>query len=303
MSRHFLRLQDLSNQELSQVIDDAIDMKKRFRDVQQSAPAKGLILGMIFEKASTRTRVSFEAGMAQLGGSAIFLDSSSTQMSRGEPIEDTARVLSSMLDIIMIRTFEHSNIERFAEYANVPVINALTNDTHPCQLLADMQTFKECRGDIRGKTVTWVGDGNNMCQSYINAADCFDFKLRIACPKGYEPDPAIYEPFKHRIYITDDPRDACQSAHLVSTDVWASMGQEENSQKRIRDFDGFKVDHDLMALASDDAIFMHCLPAHREEEVSAALLEDPKYSVVWQQAENRLHAQKALMVFLLNAEA
>lgn len=302
MTQHFLRLQDLSKAELKALIDTAIAIKKDLRQVQKQAPADGLILGMIFEKASTRTRVSFEAGISQLGGSAIFLSNQATQMGRGEPIEDTARVLSSMVDIIMVRTFSHASIERFAEYSSVPVINALTDQFHPCQLLADIQTFVECRGDIQGKTVTWVGDGNNMCQSYINAADCFDFNLRIACPKGYEPDAEFVAQFSERVEITQDVNAACENSHLIVTDVWASMGQEEEQKKRLNDFSAYTVNHDVMALADNDAIFMHCLPAHRDEEVSAALLEDPKYSVVWQEAENRLHAQKALMLHLLNKQ-
>lgn len=293
--RHFLSLLDLSPEELNGIIQRAIELKQ----APISDVFKGKVLAMIFEKSSTRTRLSFEAGMAQLGGHAIFLSPRDTQLGRGEPIQDSARVISSMVDIVMIRTFAHDNVELFAAHSSVPVINALTDDLHPCQLLADIQTFVEQRGSIQGKTVAWVGDGNNMCQSYINAARQFDFELRIACPKGFEPDAAMLAANSDRVSVTDQPADAVKGAHLVVTDVWASMGQEEEQREREKQFAGFMVDHDLLSGAADDVLFMHCLPAHRGEEVSEALLEDPKYSVVWQEAENRLHAQKALMEFLL----
>jgi ornithine carbamoyltransferase len=294
MTKHFLSLQDFTKTELAQIITNAIQRKKEISPLC----AQGKVLGMIFEKASTRTRVSFEAGMSQLGGHAIFLSSDSSQIGRGEPVEDTARVLSSMVDIIMVRTFSHETLEVFSDYSTVPVINALTDMFHPCQLLADMQTFQECRGSISGKTVTWVGDGNNMCNSYINAAEQFDFNLRIACPKGYEPQLTTRQ--QQSVIITQDVKEACSDTHLIVTDVWASMGQENESDKRVNAFKGFQVNHDLIKVADKDVIFMHCLPAHREEEVSSALLEDQTYSVVWQEAENRLHAQKELMRFLLN---
>ena len=297
--RHFLTLKDLSPSELNHVIESAIALKKAHREGNQPPVFAGKVLGMIFEKSSTRTRVSFEAGMAQLGGSALFLSPTDTQLGRGEPIEDSARVISRMVDIIMIRTFGHDKIERFAEYSDVPVINALTDSFHPCQLLADIQTFVEHRGAIQGKTVAWIGDGNNMCHSWINAAVQFDFQLRIACPEGYQPDSQLVKSAGNRVVITDNPASAVSDAHLVTTDVFASMGQEAEQQTRLKHFANFQVNHDLMSHAAESAVFMHCLPAHRGEEVSAELLEDKNISVVWDEAENRLHAQKALMMFLL----
>ena len=299
--RHFLTLQDLSPTELHQVVESAIALKKAHRAGTQQPIFAGKVLAMIFEKSSTRTRVSFEAGMAQLGGSALFLSPSDTQLGRGEPIEDSARVISRMADLVMIRTFGHDKIERFAQYSDVPVINALTDSFHPCQLLADIQTFVEHRGAIQGKTVTWIGDGNNMCHSWINAAVQFDFQLRIACPEGYEPNAKLVESAGSRIALTTDPVEAISGADLVTTDVFASMGQEAEQQTRLEHFANFQVNHQLMSGAADNALFMHCLPAHRGEEVSAELLEDKNISVVWDEAENRLHAQKALMMFLLEA--
>jgi len=301
--RHFLTLRDLSTDELNQVIDLAIAMKAARNENRQEPIFAGKVLGMIFEKSSTRTRVSFEAGMAQLGGDALFLSPNDTQLGRGEPIEDSARVISRMVDIVMIRTFAHDIVERFAKYSKVPVINALTDDYHPCQLLADIQTFVEHRGPIAGKTVAWVGDGNNMCQSWINAAIQFDFRLQIACPEGYEPDQTLVKEAGDRVMVTHDPATAVAGADLVTTDVSASMGQENEQQDRLDKFSGFQVDHKLMSHAAEHALFMHCLPAHRGEEVSAELLEDESISVVWDEAENRLHAQKALMVFLLQASS
>ena len=295
-TRHFLSLLDFSPAELKAVIERAITLKKK--PINQNF--NGKVLSMIFEKASTRTRISFEAGMTQMGGSAIFLSPRDTQLGRGEPIEDSARVISSMTDIVMIRTFAHETIEIFAEHSSVPVINALTDALHPCQLLADMQTFYEQRGSIQGKKVTWVGDGNNMCQSYINAAKQFDFELSIACPKGFEPDAAMLTANSDRVTVLDDPQTAVANADLVVTDVWASMGQEDQQGKRLSQFAPYQVNHKLMEVAAKNALFMHCLPAHRGEEVSAELLEDKRYSVVWDEAENRLHAQKALMEFLLS---
>lgn len=297
--RHFLTLMDLSKDELRQVIKRAIEMKTQHRQGTADEPFKNKVLGMIFEKASTRTRVSFEAGMTQLGGSAIFLAPRDTQLGRGEPVEDSARVLSRMVDIIMIRTYEHEKIQRFADFSRVPVINALTDDHHPCQLLADIQTFYELRGDPKGKVVTWVGDGNNMCHSYINAAYQCDFELRIACPEGYDPDPELVNAHKDRVTVMRDPIAAVTGSDWVATDVWASMGQEEEQKNRAAKFASYQVNHALMAHANPGAIFMHCLPAHRDEEVSADLLEDENISVVWDEAENRLHVQKALIEFLL----
>lgn len=301
--RHFLTLRDLNATEFNYIIKLAIEMKAARREGRQEKIFDGKVLGMIFEKSSTRTRVSFEAGMAQLGGDALFLSPNDSQLGRGEPIEDSARVISRMVDIVMIRTFGHDIIERFAQHSKVPVINALTDQYHPCQLLADIQTYTEHRGSIEGKTVAWIGDGNNMCQSWINAAIVLDFKLNIACPEGYEPSAKLVAEAGDRVFMTRSPVEAVSGANLVTTDVYASMGQESELQLRLEKFAGFQVNHELMAHAADNAIFMHCLPAHREEEVSGALLEDEAISVVWDEAENRLHAQKALMVFLLSANA
>ncbi|ABC28607.1 ornithine carbamoyltransferase [Hahella chejuensis KCTC 2396] len=296
--RHFLTLCDFSPTELEYLIERAIQLKAKHRSKQAHTPMQGQVLGMIFEKSSTRTRVSFEAGAAQLGGSAIFLSPRDTQLGRGEPIEDSARVLSRMVDIIMIRTFEHSKLELFAKYSSAPVINALTDDYHPCQLLADIQTYVEHRGTIRGKKVAWIGDGNNMCNSYINAARQFGFELAVACPEGYEPMQSLVEQNADRVKIFRTPSDAVAGAHLVVTDVWASMGQEQEQAEREKAFAAFQVSPELMNKAAPDALFMHCLPAHRGEEISTDMLDDQR-SVVWDEAENRLHAQKALMEFLL----
>src|SRR5690606_29450096 len=274
------------------------ELKSLHRQGVVYEPLKNRVLGMIFEKASTRTRVSFEAGMIQLGGQAIFLSPRDTQLGRGEPIEDSARVLSRMCDAVMIRTFAHSTLDTFAAHSQVPVINGLSDDLHPCQLLADMQTFLEHRGNIKDKVVAWIGDGNNMCNSYIQAAMQFDFQLRIACPEGYEPDQAFLDAAGDRVTVLRDPQEAVAGAHLINTDVWASMGQEEEAQQRLQIFAPYQVTPALLDRADESVIFMHCLPAHRGEEVSAALMDDPR-SVVWDQAENRLHAQKALVEFLL----
>ena len=297
--RHFLTLMDLSKTELKSIIASAMALKAERQAGQLIEPCKNRVLGMIFEKSSTRTRVSFEAGMAQLGGSALFLSPKDTQLGRGEPVEDSARVLSRMVDIIMIRTFAHSIVERFAAHSQVPVINALTDGYHPCQLLADIQTFTELRGDPAGKIVAWVGDGNNMCHSYINAARLCDFTLRVACPEGFEPDAELLAAAGDRVQVMRDPAAAVSGAHWVATDVWASMGQEDEQTLRQAQFADYQVNHDLMAKAAPDAVFMHCLPAHRGEEVSAELMDDEQRSPVWQEAENRLHAQKALLLFLL----
>ncbi len=296
--RHFLTLMDFSSDELNGLMTRAIELKAMQRRGEIYEPMKNKVLGMIFEKSSTRTRVSFEAGSAQFGGHAIFLSPRDTQLGRGEPIEDSSRVLSSMVDIIMIRTFEHEKIERFAAYSQVPVINALTDMYHPCQLLADMQAYVEQRGSIKGRTVTWIGDGNNMCHSYINAARQFDFKLQIATPLGYEPDAALVAAAGDAVSLGNDPQAAACDSDLIVTDVWASMGQEEEQKAREASFANFQVNESLMKAAKADALFMHCLPAHRGEEVSAGVIDGPQ-SVVWSEAENRLHAQKALMEFLL----
>jgi ornithine carbamoyltransferase len=299
MTKHFLTLLDIAPATLDKMIQRAIELKAIHKAETDYTPLKGKTMAMIFEKSSTRTRVSFEAGLRQLGGSALFLSSRDTQLGRGEPIEDSARVLSSMVDIIMIRTFGHDIVERFAAHSSVPIINALTDDYHPCQLLADMQTYVEHRGSIRGKTVVWIGDGNNMCHSYINAARQFGFHLNIASPEGFDANRELVANNSERISEFRDPKEAVKNADLVVTDVWASMGQEDEQAARMLQFKDFQVTTDLMDLANDDALFMHCLPAHRGEEVSHAMMEDPR-AVVFDEAENRLHAQKALMEYLLD---
>jgi len=296
--RHLLTLLDLDPAEARALVARAIELKAILRAGVDYRPLRHRTLAMIFEKASTRTRVSFETGMVQFGGHALFLSPRDTQLGRGEPIEDNARVLSRMVDAVMIRTFQHETLERFAAYSRVPVINGLSDLAHPCQLLADMQTYLEHRGDIRGRRVAWIGDGNNVCNSYINAARVFDFQLRIACPAGFEPNPAVLAAAGERCEILRDPREASAGADLVVTDVWASMGQEQEQRLREAAFAGYQVTETVMAGAAPDALFMHCLPAHRGEEVSAAVIDGPQ-SVVWDEAENRLHAQKALLEMLL----
>jgi len=301
MTRHFLTLNDLTSDELGYLIQRAIELKTMQRNGQRHEPLQGKTLGMIFEKSSTRTRVSFEVAMTHFGGASIFLSPRDTQLGRGEPIEDSARVLSRMVDAVMIRTFDHATVETFAAHSAVPVINALTDDFHPCQLLADMQTFVEHRGSIQGKKVVWVGDGNNMCASYINAANRFDFELVISSPSGFTPSETLMSRYPERVSLQADVREAVKGAHLVVTDVWASMGQEDEQESRLNAFEGYQVTPELMDLADADALFMHCLPAHRGEEVSHEMMDDPR-AVVWDEAENRLHAQKALLEFLLTGQ-
>jgi ornithine carbamoyltransferase len=296
--RHLLTLSDLSAAELEALVKRAIELKATGRSAATRERLSNRLLALVFEKSSTRTRVSFEAAMVHFGGSALFLSPRDSQLGRGEPVEDTARVLSRMVDAVAIRTFEHEKIERFAQHSNVPVINALTDRFHPCQLLADIQTFVEQRGPMVGRTVAWVGDGNNMCHSYIDAARLLDFRLRAACPQGYDPDSAIVAAAGDRVEVMRDPREAVAGADLVVTDVWASMGQESEQRQRLERFAAYQVNERLMALAGPDALFMHCLPAHRGEEVTDGVLMGPQ-SVVWDEAENRLHAQKALLEFLL----
>ena len=296
--RHFLTLLDLSPDELRGVVRRASDLKGLRGSGQRPPIFANRVLAMIFDKSSTRTRVSFETAMIESGGAAIFLSPRDTQLGRGEPISDSARVLSRMCDAIMVRTFSHDTVETLAQFASVPVVNGLTDSFHPCQLLADMQTFFEHRGDISGRKVAWVGDGNNMCNSYINAARQFGFALSIAVPAGYEPSAhadvpdSVTDDFSHR------PEQAVADADMVVTDVWASMGQEDESERRNELFREFQVNEKLLAKAGSQALFMHCLPAHRGEEVSAEVMEHPN-SVVWDEAGNRLHAQKALLEFLI----
>ncbi len=296
--RHFLTLMDLSADEIRLLIDRAIALKAQWRAGNPQRSMEGKVLAMIFTKASTRTRVSFEAGMAQLGGSALFLSGQDTQLGRGEPIEDTARVISSMVDIVMIRTFAHADVETFAQYSRVPVINGLTDDYHPCQILADLQTFFEVRGDIQGKTVCWLGDGNNVCHSWMNAARQLDFEVVVACPEGYDPDPTLLGACSQWVRIERDASRAVQGADLLVTDVWASMGQEAEQNQRAANLAPYQLNRSLLDLAAPDALYMHCLPAHRGEEISAELMDAPD-NVIWQEAENRLHAQKALMELLI----
>jgi len=298
-SRHFLAIPDFTRAELLALFDLAARMK---RGDYTDMPLGGKTLGMIFAKSSTRTRVSFEVGAFQLGGHALFLSARDIQLGRGEPIRDTARVLSRYLDGIMIRTYDHADVEELARFASIPVINGLTDLLHPCQVLADLLTIRESLGGWEGKTVAWIGDGNNMANSWLNAAGVLGFELRLACPEGYPPNRDILERNRKltRVTLTADPREAARGAHVVNTDVWASMGQEEEQEERARAFQGYIVDEALMATADRNAIFLHCLPAHRGEEVSDGVIEGPK-SRVWNQAENRLHVQKALMATLMGS--
>jgi ornithine carbamoyltransferase len=294
--RHFTSLLDLSSEEFHFIIDRAIELKNN-RDPDYQ-PLKGQVLAMIFEKSSTRTRISFDAGMIHFGGSAIFLSPRDTQLGRGEPLHDSAKVISSMVDCIMLRTGKHETVTTFARHSSVPVINGLTDQEHPCQLLADMLTYFEYRGDIKDKTVTWIGDGNNMCHSYIHAAMLLDFNLNIACPAGYQPLPEYVEAAGERVRFFNTALEAANNADLCVTDVWASMGQEEEQIHREIAFKDYQVNAGIMNAAHNDALFMHCLPAHRGEEVTAEVIDGPQ-SVIFAEAENRLHAQKALLEFLL----
>ncbi len=297
--RHFLQFKDFSRDEFEHIFARSKILKHRFKNYIPYQPLTDRMLAMVFEKSSTRTRVSFEAGIFQLGGSSIVLNTSESQLGRGEPIEDVARVISRMVDIVMIRTYEQSILERFAAHSRVPVINGLTNEYHPCQVLADIFTFIEHRDSISGKTVAWIGDANNMSYTWLEAARIFDFKLHIATPPGYEMKSQRGEPLDEaNLGVFNDPMAATKGAHLVTTDVWTSMGYEAETEARKKAFADFTVDTAMMKVAAKDALFMHCLPAHRGEEVAADVLEGPQ-SVVWDEAENRLHVQKALMEFLL----
>ncbi|MEO8387421.1 MAG: ornithine carbamoyltransferase [Polaromonas sp.] len=297
--RHYLQFSDLNATEYAYVFERAAIIKKKFKTYEKHQPLVDRTLAMIFEKASTRTRVSFEAGMYQLGGSVVHLTTGDSQLGRAEPIEDSAKVISRMVDLVMIRTFEQTKIDLFAEHSRVPVINGLTNEFHPCQILADIFTYIEHRGSIKGKTVAWVGDGNNMANTWLQASEILGFKVHVSTPGGYEVDQSIagirsadsYKVFK-------DPMQACAGADLVTTDVWTSMGYEAENEARKKAFADWCVDTEMMRAAKPDALFMHCLPAHRGEEVEADVIDGPQ-SVVWDEAENRMHAQKALMEFLL----
>ncbi len=297
--KHFLQLKDLSRAELERLLARTRTLKSRHRDGTLYQPLEGKTLGMIFEKNSTRTRVSFEAGMAQLGGTALFLSTRDTQLGRGEKIEDVAEVISRMVDVLMIRTFKQEIVERFAAHSRVPVINGLTDEYHPCQILADLFTFIEHRGPIEGKTVAWIGDSNNVCNTWLQAARIMDFNLHVSTPPGYELEPERGESYESlHLEAFSDPRDAVRNASLVTTDVWTSMGFEDEAEERSRQFAPYQVNQEMMRLAAPDALFMHCLPAHRGEEVEAAVIDGPQ-SVVWDEAENRLHTQKALIEYLL----
>ena len=297
--RHFLQLADFSRDEILHLFARTRWIKDRFKRYELYQPLRDRTLAMVFEKASTRTRVSFEAGMNQLGGIAITLNYGDSQLSRGEPIEDVARVISRMVDVVMVRTFEQTIIERFAAHSRVPVINGLTNEYHPCQILADMYTFVEHRGSIAGRTVAWIGDSNNVCNTWLQAADVFGFHVHVSTPPGYEVEAARAGGGSASHYTSfADPVDACRGADLVTTDVWTSMGFETENDARRAAFADWTVDADMMRAANPDALFMHCLPAHRGEEVTADVIDGPQ-SVVWDEAENRMHAQKALLEFLL----
>ncbi|MDQ6963990.1 MAG: ornithine carbamoyltransferase [Mariprofundales bacterium] len=303
--KHFLQLTDLNRDQGQWLMVRAAKLKEMRKQGSMEQTLTGKTLGMLFDKASTRTRVSFETGMFQLGGHAVFLHSSTSQLGRGEAVADSARVLSSMVDIITIRTFSHEMVEQFAKHSAVPVINALTDYTHPCQILADVMTFEEHRNNISNKTVAWIGDGNNMAHSWINGAALFGYHLRLACPEGYQPDSILVTAARTSgasITLTTDPKEAAERADLVTTDVWSSMGQESEQREREVAFANFQVDGRLMSLAKPTALFMHCLPAHRGEEVTAEVIDGPQ-SVVWSEAENRLHTQKALLELLLTPKA
>ena len=294
--KHLLTLSGLPAEDVRAIVIRAAELK---REPSLATSLSRKTLGLIFEKSSTRTRVAFEVAMTQMDGSSLFLRNSDSQVGRGEPIEDTSRVLSRIVDCLAIRTDKHSKLESFAEHSMVPVINALSDRFHPCQLLADMQTFTEKKGSISGKSVAWIGDGNNVCQSYINAANIFNFELRIGCPKGFEPEKELLLKNADRVFLAENPVMAARGADLVVTDVWASMGQEKEQAERASAFKDFQVTAELMSYASKGAAFMHCLPAHRGEEVTADVL-DASDSIVWDEAENRMHSQKALLEFFLS---
>ncbi len=298
MTKHFIDFDNFSFVELKEIIDRAITLKKEHNKGVINNSLKNKTLAMIFDKSSTRTRVSFEAGMTQLGGHALFLSNKDIQLGRGESIIDSAIVISSMVDAVMLRISSHEDIITFSKYSNKPVINALSDLSHPCQILADLMTFQEHRGSIKGKKVAWIGDGNNVCQTYMQAAEIFGFELNIACPKNYEPNQSFVERYQNNIDYYKNPMEACEGADLVMTDVWASMGKELEHKQRESAFKDYQVDQKMMSHANSGALFMHCLPAHRGEEVSADVI-DGKHSAVWDEAENRLHVQKALLLYLM----
>ena len=300
MTKHFIDFDNLSFEVLQDIIDCAIALKKQHNESAINNSLKNKTLAMIFDKSSTRTRVSFEAGMAQLGGHALFLSNNDIQLGRGEPITDSAIVISSMVDAVILRISSHEDIIEFSKNSNKPVINALSDLSHPCQILADLMTFQEQKGSINGKKVAWIGDGNNVCQTYMQAAEIFGFELNIACPNGYEPNQSFVESYQNNVNFCSKPMDACKDVDLVVTDVWTSMGKESEQKQRESAFKGYQVDQNMMSVANSDALFMHCLPAHRGEEVSKDVI-DGKQSVVWHEAENRLHAQKALLLHLIKA--
>jgi len=299
LMKHYLQFKDLRAEEYAYLFERARIVKTRFKNYERYSPLVDRTLAMIFEKASTRTRVSFEAGMYQLGGSVVHLTTGDSQLGRAEPIEDSARVISRMVDLVMIRTYEQTKIERFASHSRVPVINGLTNEFHPCQILADIFTFIEHRGAIAGKVVAWVGDGNNMANTWLQAAEILGFTVHVSTPSGYEVNPEVAGIRSNACYrVFDNPMDACRGADLVTTDVWTSMGYEAENEARVKAFADWCVDAEMMAVAKPDALFMHCLPAHRGEEVAADVIDGPQ-SVVWDEAENRMHVQKVLMEYLL----
>jgi len=300
MTKHFIDFDSLSFEVLQDIIDRAIALKKEHNEGVINNSLKNKTLAMIFDKSSTRTRVSFEAGMAQLGGHALFLSNKDIQLGRGETITDSAIVISSMVDAVMLRISSHEDIIEFSKHSNKPVINALSDLSHPCQILADLMTFQEQKGSINGKKVAWIGDGNNVCQTYMQAAELFGFELIIACPNGYKPNQSFIESYQNNINYCNNPMDACKDVDLVVTDVWTSMGKESEQKQRESAFKGYQVDQKMMSVANNDALFMHCLPAHRGKEVSTDVI-DGKQSAVWDEAENRLHAQKALLLYLIEA--
>ena len=298
MPNNFINFDQLSQNDLQGIIDRAISLKKEHKSGLTNESLKNKTLAMIFDKSSTRTRVSFEAGMTQLGGQSLFLSEKDIQLGRGEPITDSAIVISSMVDAIMLRLSSHEDIVEFSKHSSKPVINALSDESHPCQILADLMTYQEHRGSIKGKKIAWIGDGCNVCQTYMQAAAIFDFELSIATPSGYEPSDTFIEKYKKNISFFENPKDACRDADIIVTDVWTSMGQELEIKQRETAFKGFQVDQKLMGQAKDNALFMHCLPAYRGKEVSAEVI-DGKQSVVWSEAENRLHVQKSLLLYLI----